>query len=76
MPSTDEVLARTIADEVKPLSGSTADFDALIACVGGAECVLIGEATHGTHEFYAMRAQLAKRLILEKGFTAVAAEAD
>ncbi len=44
MPSTDEVLARTIADEVKPLSGSTVDFDALIARVGDAECVLIGEA--------------------------------
>ncbi|HEX2242408.1 MAG TPA: erythromycin esterase family protein, partial [Gammaproteobacteria bacterium] len=76
MPSTDEALARTIADEVKPLSGLTVDFDALIARVGDAECVLIGEATHGTREFYAMRAQLTKRLILEKGFTAVAAEAD
>jgi erythromycin esterase-like protein len=37
---------------------------------------LIGEATHGTHEFYRERAQITKRLIKEKGFTAVAVEAD
>jgi erythromycin esterase-like protein len=38
--------------------------------------VLIGEASHGTHEFYRERAQITKRLIVEKGFTAVAVEAD
>ncbi len=38
--------------------------------------VLIGEASHGTHKFYHMRASLTRRLIEEKGFTAVAAEAD
>jgi erythromycin esterase-like protein len=44
--------------------------------VGGERFVLIGEASHGTHEFYATRAELTKRLIEEKGFTAVVAEAD
>ena len=38
--------------------------------------MLLGEASHGTHEFYRERAQITKRLIEEKGFTAVAAEAD
>jgi erythromycin esterase-like protein len=38
--------------------------------------VLVGEASHGTHEFYALRAELTKRLILEHGFAAVAVEAD
>ncbi len=43
---------------------------------GGARFVLIGEASHGTHEFYALRAELTERLIEERGFCAVAAEAD
>jgi len=44
--------------------------------IGDASLVLIGEASHGTHEFYRERAQITKRLIKEKGFTAVAVEAD
>ena len=52
------------------------DYDALLELVGDARFVLIGEATHGTHEFYRERAQITKRLIREKGFTAVAVEAD
>ena len=44
--------------------------------IGDARFVLIGEATHGTHEFYRERAQITKRLIREKGFNAVAVEAD
>jgi erythromycin esterase-like protein len=52
------------------------DFDPFMELIGGSRCVLLGEATHGTHEFYRLRAQLTKRLISEKGFSAVAAEAD
>src|SRR5436305_1393821 len=44
--------------------------------IGGARFVLIGEASHGTHEFYSIRAKITKRLIAEKGFNAVAVEAD
>lgn len=44
--------------------------------VGDARYVLIGEASHGTHEFYSLRADLTKRLIEEAGFTAVLVEAD
>ena len=52
------------------------DDDALLDLVGDARLVLIGEASHGTHEFYAARARMTQRLIEEKGFCAVAAEAD
>src|SRR3954469_12964496 len=44
--------------------------------IGEARYVLLGEATHGTHEFYKARAEITKRLIREKGFTAIALEAD
>ncbi|WP_175583856.1 erythromycin esterase family protein [Nocardia cyriacigeorgica] len=44
--------------------------------IGEANVVLIGESSHGTHEFYAARAQITKWLIENKGFTAVAVEAD
>lgn len=60
----------------QPLSGGLADYDGLIAAIGDAEVVLIGEATHGTHEFYRHRALITGRLIAEKDFAAVAVEAD
>jgi erythromycin esterase-like protein len=44
--------------------------------IGDAHFVLLGEASHGTHEFYRERAQITKRLIREKNFNAVAVEAD
>ncbi|HEY8559002.1 MAG TPA: erythromycin esterase family protein [Pyrinomonadaceae bacterium] len=50
--------------------------DEIMALVGEARFVLIGEASHGTHEFYQYRAAITKRLIAEKGFAAIAVEAD
>jgi erythromycin esterase-like protein/predicted phosphoribosyltransferase len=50
--------------------------DKLLTLVGDSHFVLLGEASHGTHEFYAERAQITQRLITEKGFCAVAVEAD
>lgn len=50
--------------------------DVLEELIGDARIVLIGEASHGTHEFYSARAAITKWLIREKGFCAVAAEAD
>jgi erythromycin esterase-like protein len=58
------------------LRGVSSDFDPLLRRIGDAHFVLIGEASHGTHEFYRVRAELTKRLIREKGFTAIAVEAD
>src|SRR5258705_7168202 len=52
------------------------DFDPLIDLAGDAAFVLLGEASHGTHEFYSTRTEITRRLIKEKGFQAVAVEAD
>lgn len=67
----DVVRARAIG-----LAGDPSQYDAIINAVGDARVVLLGEATHGTHEFYRERAFITRRLIVEKGFTAVAVEAD
>jgi erythromycin esterase-like protein len=48
----------------------------LLEAIGDAPLVLIGEATHGTHEFYRTRAELTKALIFRRGFNVVAVEAD
>jgi erythromycin esterase-like protein len=68
--------AETIRNSAIPLVGAKTDYDPLLAMIGDAKFVLLGEATHGTHEFYRERAQITKRLIKEKGFGAVALEAD
>ena len=60
----------------RPLLGSSRDYDGLLEAVGESQVVLIGEASHGTHEFYEERARITRRLIEEKGFTAVCVEAD
>lgn len=59
-----------------PLTGDPRDHDALMDVIGDARIVLLGEASHGTHEFYRERARITKRLILERGFSAVAIEGD
>lgn len=59
-----------------PIVGRERDFDPLLKRAANASVVLIGEASHGTHEFYATRALITQRLIAEHGFTAVAVEAD
>ena len=53
-----------------------ANLAPLLRRIGGARVVLIGEASHGTSEFYRMRARITRRLIEEKGFNIIAAEAD
>ncbi|MDF2855796.1 MAG: protein-L-isoaspartate O-methyltransferase [Neobacillus sp.] len=52
------------------------DLDPLIKQIGDAKYVLLGEASHGTSEFYTVRAQLTKRLIEEKGFSIITVEGD
>jgi len=76
--------SRRSFDEVAPIPVSAArritgepdEYDALLSLVGDRRLVLIGEASHGTHEFYRERARITRRLIDELGFTAVAVEAD
>lgn len=72
----DSELIAVIRDDCQPLTGAPGDYDALLEEIGDARLVLIGEASHGTHEFYRQRAVITKRLIEEKGFTGVAVEAD
>src|SRR2546429_5475529 len=72
----DAMLVRGLREAARRLAGSARDYDPLLELIGDARFVLLGEASHGTHEFYEQRAQITKRLIEEKGFTAVAVEAD
>jgi erythromycin esterase-like protein len=65
----------TIRDAAKPLS-TPADLDPLIDAVGDARVVLLGEASHGTSEFYTWRTEISKRLVREKGFSFIAVEGD
>src|SRR5215218_11022046 len=52
------------------------DLDPLLERIGDARCVLLGEASHGTSEYYAWRARISERLIREKGFSFIAVEGD
>ncbi|MFF4582709.1 erythromycin esterase family protein [Streptomyces sp. NPDC001373] len=54
--------------------GSTADLRALSAMVGDAKVVGLGEATHGSHEFFTMKERVFRHLVEEKGFTTFALE--
>jgi erythromycin esterase-like protein len=74
--SDDHLLAGAIAASAHILDGSPDDLEDLVELAGPARYVLIGESSHGTHEFYRLRAQITKRLIAEKGFVAVAVEGD
>ena len=67
---------KAIRAAARPLRGNSSDFDPLLDRIGNAHYVLMGEASHGTHEFYRIRAEITKRLIREKNFTAVAVESD
>jgi erythromycin esterase-like protein len=66
----------TVEEAAMPLHGGDEDYDALLELIGHRRVVLLGEASHGTHEFYRERAEITRRLIEEKGFCAVAVEAD
>ena len=68
--------AELVREVAQPFTGSANDYDVLLDLIGDSRIVLLGEASHGTHEFYFERAAITKRLIAEKGFTLLAIEAD
>jgi len=68
-------LIQAIKDYSKPIHESE-DLDSLINEISNHQFVLLGESSHGTSEFYTMRAELSKKLIKEKGFTYLAVEGD
>jgi protein-L-isoaspartate(D-aspartate) O-methyltransferase len=73
----EEPLSQTIARAAEPFrSIDTADLSPLLARIGDARVVLIGEASHGTSEFYRMRDRISRALIERKGFHFVAIEGD
>jgi erythromycin esterase-like protein len=75
-PLPESEALRVVEAAAHPLHGSPADFAPLLDLIGEARVVLLGEASHGTHDFYRVRAEITKRLIREKGFRAVAIEGD
>src|SRR5436190_21893027 len=68
---TDEVIRSNSITLEKP-----DDLDALLEYIGDARYVLLGEASHGTHEFYTWRTRLSRMLIEKKGFSFIAVEGD
>ncbi|MEH7114866.1 erythromycin esterase family protein [Neobacillus niacini] len=68
-------MLESIKKYAKPFD-SINDLDPLIESIGDAKYVLLGESSHGTSEFYTLRAELTKRLIVEKGFSFIAVEGD
>ena len=70
-PSVEEM-----AHAARPITGVADDYDSLLDLIGDRRFVLIGEASHGTHEFYRERARITRRLIDDLGFSVVAVEGD
>src|SRR5438309_799958 len=75
-PMSDEATLEVLRHAATWFESDLDGIAPLLNQVGDAELVLVGEASHGTHEFYRIRAELTKALILKKGFNAVAVEAD
>jgi protein-L-isoaspartate(D-aspartate) O-methyltransferase len=70
-------LSSLVREAAEPIDDiESADIDALLDRIGDAKLVLLGESTHGTSEFYRMRARISRELITRRGFQFVAAEAD
>jgi erythromycin esterase len=67
--------SKNLLAEFLPLQRA-ADLDPLLDRIGNARYVLLGEASHGTHEYYTWRAEISKRLIREKGFSFISVEGD
>lgn len=66
----------TIVKNAITISDSPSDYAPLLDLIGDKRFVLLGEASHGTQEFYAGRAAITKKLITEKGFNAIVIEGD
>jgi erythromycin esterase-like protein len=76
MGKSSRIAVDVVRDTCRPLLGSPRDYDELLEQIENSSFVLLGEASHGTHEFYSARAQITRRLVEEKSFNAIAVEAD
>lgn len=73
----DGTLAQLVAASCERFQGiQSVDLEPLLARIGAARVVLLGEASHGSSEFYRMRARISQELIERKGFAFVAIEGD
>jgi erythromycin esterase-like protein len=68
--------ATTIAAAARPVRGTDEDYADILGATRSATRILLGESTHGTHEYYRERARLSERLIQEQGVNAIAIEGD
>jgi protein-L-isoaspartate(D-aspartate) O-methyltransferase len=76
-PDEDFALAKLVRECAEPIANlESRSIQGLLERIGRARVVLLGESTHGTSEFYRMRADITKRLLSEHGFSFVAVEAD
>ena len=76
MAQNEALQIRAIREHAHAVTDSRRDYEPLMELVGNSRFTLLGEASHGTHEFYHTRAQITQWLIKEKGYSAVAVEAD
>lgn len=72
----DEALLQAVRRHMVAMPGDATDHDGLLRMIGSARFALLGEASHGTREFYRERIRITQRLITQHGFNAVAVEAD
>jgi erythromycin esterase-like protein len=72
VPQDSPLQIRAIHEHAHIVTGAPQDYESLFEMIGNSRFVLLGEASHGTHDFYHTRAQLTERLIAEKGFSAIA----
>src|SRR5689334_1670742 len=75
MSSPGGEVSEAVAQVVRSIDGED-ELDELGDLIGRSRIVLLGESTHGTREFYALRAALTRRLIAQHGFSALAIDAD
>ena len=74
-PRVSSALTAQVRGMARPLRGPE-DLDPLLDAIGEARYVLLGEASHGTADYYTWRAEISRRLIIEKGFSFIAVEGD
>eukprot|EP01118_Nematostelium_gracile_P010352 TRINITY_DN3556_c0_g1_i1.p1 TRINITY_DN3556_c0_g1~~TRINITY_DN3556_c0_g1_i1.p1 ORF type:complete len:475 (+),score=120.62 TRINITY_DN3556_c0_g1_i1:43-1425(+) len=74
-PDHNSTVSKLIRENATPLTGKN-DFRNILTAIGNSKVVLIGEASHGTHEFYKIRADITKKLIEEKNFSFIGVEGD
>ncbi|MEH7388544.1 erythromycin esterase family protein [Bacillus sp. JJ1521] len=72
----EDKMIQAIQQHSNPITGSKNDLDPLVSAITNQKYILLGEASHGTSEFYKIRADMTKRLIVEKEFTFIAVEGD